>query len=97
MIYQIILNVILSSGRKADNLNDNLNEINNWAFQWKMSFNFDQMKQDQEVICSSKSKKIHHKIFFNNIPVSKVDSQEHLGLHLNLKLSSDISKQLQVK
>ena len=84
MIYQIILNVILSSGRKADNLNDNLTEINNWAFQWKMSFNSDQMKQDQEVICSSKSKKIHRKIFFNNIPVSKVDSQEHLGLHLNL-------------
>ena len=76
--------------RTANNLNNNLKEINEWAFQWKMSFNHDPTKQAQEVIFSRKTtKKIHPKIFFNNIPVSKADSQKHLDLHLDSKLSFD--------
>ena len=56
-----------------------------------MSFNHDPKKQAQEVISSRKTtKKIHPKIFFNNIPVTKADSQKHLGLHLDSKLSFDI-------
>ena len=56
-----------------------------------MSFNPDPPKQAQEVIFSRKTtRKIHPKIFFNNIPVSKADSQKHLGLHLDSKLSFDI-------
>ena len=77
--------------RAANNLNNDLKEINKWAFQWKMSFNPDPTKQAQEVIFSRKTtKKIHPKIFFNNIPVSKADSQKHLGLHLGSKLFFDI-------
>ena len=82
--------------RTANNLNNNLTEINKWAFQWKMSFSPDPRKQAQEVIFSRKAtKKIHPKIFFNNIPVSKADFQKHLGLHLESKLSFQnfISKQ----
>ena len=56
-----------------------------------MSFNPVPTKQVQEVFFSrSTTKKIHPKIFFNNIPVSKADSQKHLGLHLDSKLSFDI-------
>ena len=56
-----------------------------------MSFNPDLTKQAQEIIFSRKTtKKVHPKIFFNNIPVSKADSQKHLGLHLDSKLSFDI-------
>ena len=77
--------------RTANNPNNDLKEINKWAFQWKMSFNPDPTKQAQEVIFSRKTtKKIHPKIFFNNIPVSKANSQKHLGLHLDSKLSFDI-------
>ena len=77
--------------RIATYLNSDLEGINKWAFQWKMSFNPDPTKQAQEVIFSRKTtKKIHPKIFFNNIPVSKADSQKHLGLHLDSKLSFDI-------
>ena len=77
--------------RTANNLNNDLKEINRCAFQWKMSFNLDPTKQAQGVIFSRKTtKKIHPKIFFNNIPVSKADSQKHLGLHLDSKLSFDI-------
>ena len=56
-----------------------------------MSFNPDPTKQAQKVNVSRKTiKKTHPKTFFNNIPVSKADSQKHLGLHLDSKLSFDI-------
>ena len=56
-----------------------------------MSFNPDPTKQAQEVTFSRKTnKKIHPKIFFNNIPVVKADSQKHLGLHLDSKLIFEI-------
>ena len=40
----------------AKNLNNYLNRINNWAFQWKMSFNPDPNKQTQEVLFFAKLK-----------------------------------------
>ena len=56
-----------------------------------MSFNIDPKKQSQKVMFSRKtSRKIHSKMFFNNILVSKSDCQKHLGLHLDSKLSFDI-------
>ena len=40
-----------------------------WAYQWKMSFNPDVSKQDQEVIFSKKtSKPFHPSVHFNNVP-----------------------------
>ena len=41
------------------NLNDDLEKISSWAFQWKMSFNPDINKQ-VEVIFSCKLQKLHH-------------------------------------
>ena len=38
----------------ANKLNQDLKRIDNWAFQWKMSFNLDPSKQAQEVIFSCK-------------------------------------------
>ena len=56
-----------------------------------MNFNPDPKKQTQEAIFSRKTtKKIYPKIFFNNVPVSKADSQNHFGLYLDSKLSFDI-------
>ena len=56
-----------------------------------MSFNLGPTKQAHEVTFSRRTtKKIHPKILFNNIPVSKADSHKHLDLHLNSKLSFDI-------
>ena len=53
-----------------------------------MSFNPDPTKQAQEVIFNRKTTKgTRPKIFFNDIPVSKADSQKHLSLHLDSKLS----------
>ena len=70
--------------RTASNLNNGLKEINKCTFQWKMSFNHDPTKQAQEVIFIRKTtKKIHPNIFFSNIPFSKVDSKNHLDVHLD--------------
>ena len=56
-----------------------------------MNFNPDPTNQAPEVIFSRKTtKKVHPKIFFNNFLVSKADSQKHVGLHLDSKLSFDI-------
>ena len=38
-------------------LNSDMNKINGWTFQWKMTFNPDRRKQTQEIILSRKLKK----------------------------------------
>ena len=44
----------------ANELNNDLYQINKRAFQWKMSFNPDPIKQAQDIIFSRKTKKISH-------------------------------------
>ena len=51
-----LFSVIFDKDLSAKNLNDDLNRINNWAFQWKMSFNPDPNKQAQEVFFLAKFK-----------------------------------------
>ena len=72
----------------ACELNKNLQKIAEWAHQWKMSFNPDLNKQAQEVIFSRKmTKSSHPQVFFNDIPVSRVSFQKHLGIYLDEKLN----------
>ena len=72
----------------ATYLNNDLREINNWAFQWKMIFSPDPCKQVQVVIISHKLQKISHSsIYLNNNPIGKASSQKHLGLILDTKLN----------
>ena len=87
----LLHSIVTEPKRTANKLNNDLKEINKWAFQWETSFIPDPKKQAQEVIFSRKTtKKIHPKIFFNNIPVSKTNPQKHLSLHLDSKLSFNI-------
>ena len=69
------------------NLNDYFNRINNWAFQWKISFNPDPNMQAQEVLFSRKIKKSSQSslIFDNNI-VTQSLTRKHLGIFLDTKL-----------
>ena len=69
-------------------LNSDLKKINDWAFQWKMTFNPDRSKQAQEIIFSRKLKKATHPpLLFSNNNVSQVNSQTHLGAILDVKLT----------
>ena len=82
---------VRKSKTTANNFNNDLKEISNYAFQWKMSFNPDPSKQSQEVIYSKRTTKVSHsKIFFNNVPVFQVDFQNHAGLILDSKLTFGI-------
>ena len=82
-LFSVIRNKYLS----AQNLNEDLNKINHWAFQWKMSFNPDPSKQVQEVIFSRKLQKlIYPPLHFNNIAVTQSTTQKHLGILLDVQL-----------
>ena len=82
-LFSIVQNVNTS----ASHLNNDLSKINNWAFQWKMSFDPDPSRQAQEVIFSCKIQKTcHPSIYFNNKSFKQVPSQKHLGLILDNKL-----------
>ena len=52
-----LFSVIHDSSTTRNELNDDLVKINNWAYQWKMSFNPDPKKQAQEGIFCKKKKK----------------------------------------
>ena len=55
-------------------LNNDLVQINGWAYQWKMSFSTDPSKQVQEVIFSRKTKKEYHPpVTFSNNNVSETN------------------------
>ena len=69
-------------------LNHDLKAIENWAFQWKMSFNPDPTKQAEQVIFSSKSiKAVHPPIYFSNSAVVTVPHHKHIGLVLDESLT----------
>ena len=72
----------------ADDLNHDLNLINQWALQWKMSFNPDPTKPVEEVLFSHKSNSpIHPPLIFNGRQVKRVSQHKHLGLTLDSKLT----------
>ena len=50
-----LFSIIRDSSTTRNKLNDDLIKINNWAYQWKMSFNPDPNKQDPEVFLSRKN------------------------------------------
>ena len=83
-----LLSVTHDITTSANELNNDLKKISDWAFQWKMSFNPDPSKQAQEVIFSSILKNVPHPpLVFNNANVSSWKSQKHLCILLDSKLT----------
>ena len=82
-----IFSVVHHPNSTATMLNNDLLKIQQWAYQWKMSFNPDQTKQAQEVIFSRKNIKSYHpNLVFNQTNVQRTSSQKHLGVILDEKL-----------
>ena len=64
---KFIFSVVHDIDLPAKQLNDDLNKISEWAFQWKMAFNSDLSKQEQGIFFSHETPKISHpKLNFNN-------------------------------
>ena len=70
--------------------NSDLSKINEWAAQWKISFNPDPTKQAQEIIFSRKtSQRNHPSLMFNNNIVNLTTVRKHLGMIFDSKLNAD--------
>ena len=83
-----LFSVVHDKNTSANELNNDLRKISNWAYQWKMSFNPDPLKQTQEVYFSRKITKTNHPtLIFNDNPVHQVALQKHLGMFLDCKLN----------
>ena len=83
-----LFSVVHDKNTSAKELNNDLRKISNWAYQWKMSFNPDPLKQAQEVIFSRKMTKTNHPtLVFNENPVHQVALHKHLGMYLDCKLN----------
>ena len=83
-----LFSVVHDVTKSTNELNDDLDKISNWAYQWKMSFNPGKSKQAQEVIFSRKTQRvIHPPAIFSNIPVVRSFCLKQLGIYLDEKLS----------
>ena len=84
MLFSIVNDPVIS----ANDMNQDLKVINQWAYQWKMEFNPDPNKQATELLFSCKKNSPNHpSLFFNGTVVPKVNEQKHLGLTLGSTLS----------
>ena len=83
-----VFNVVFDSYISAEVLNQNLRAVQDWAYQWKMSFNPNPTKQAEQVIFSTKVSKVEHPaIYFNSSEVVTVPHQKHIGLILDEALN----------
>ena len=85
-----LFSVVHNITDSANLLNSDLSKINEWALQWKMSFNPEPTKQAQEIICSRKtSLRNHPGVMFNNSIVNVTSIHKHLGMRFDSELSFD--------
>ena len=81
-----LFSIVSDPNVTAEELNHDLNLINCWAHQWKMSFNPD--TQAVEILFSQKRNSPNHPpLYFNGIEVKREKDHKHLGLVLDSKLS----------
>ena len=84
----MLYSVVHDPKKSASDLNHDLEIINRWAHQWKMSFNPDPNKQATEILFSCKKKPVDHpQLTFNGTPVSRLQEHKHLGLILTSTLN----------
>ena len=84
----MLFSIVKKPEMTASDLNQDLEEISSWAFQWKLQFNPDVNKQATEMLFTSKNKgPPHPNLFFNGNLVTKSFEQKHLGLILEPGLS----------
>ena len=85
-----LFSVVHNINNSANLLNSDLSKIDEWAVQWKMSYNPDPTKQAQEITFSRKiSQRNHPGLMFNKSIVNVTTIHKHLGMIFNSKLSFD--------
>ena len=90
-----LFSVVHDATQSTNELNDDLEKVSNWTYQWKMSFNPDKSKQAQEVIFSRKTQRvIHPPAIFNNMPVVHSSCQKHLCIYLDENFFNHIKEKI---
>ena len=83
-LFSVIDDVDVSS----EMLTIDLLAIQEWTYNWKMSFNPDKNIQAQEVVFSRKVRNgLHPNLYFNDKSVARSVTHKHPGLTLDKKLS----------
>ena len=83
-----LFSVVHYINTSASDLDEDLEEIGNWAFKWKMNFNLDPNKHAQEIIFSKKkTASLHPVVHFDNRPVKSTQIHKHLEIMLDSNLS----------
>ena len=76
--------------KSASKVNDDLEKISYWAYQWKMQFNPGPNKQTNEVILCRKTSSnnlSHLPIKFNKIGISECPHQKHFRIIIDSQLN----------
>ena len=80
--------VVYDADISAEVLNQDLGTVQDWAYQWKMSFNPDPAKQAEQIIFSTKVFEVEHPaIYFCGSEVETVPHHKHIGLILDETLN----------
>ena len=75
-----LFTIVKDKNESANTLNNDLMLISKWSYNWKMLFNPDPSKPDQEVLFSRKKQvQIHPTISLNNIQVEGAPYQNILA------------------
>ena len=83
-----LFTVVEDPNTAASDMIHDLERIKQWAYDWRMSFNPDPLKQAVEIrFTGRKNDSDHPVILFNNTPVKKVNEHKHLGIILDSKLT----------
>ena len=70
-----IFSIVKDQNKSTEEVINDLQLINQWDFQWKMSFNPDPTKPAEEIIFSHKRGfQIHPSLFFTNMEVKQVNT-----------------------
>ena len=86
-----LFTLVSNENISAQNLNNDLRKIQEWAFLWKIQFKPDPLKQAVQVIFSAKKVKPNHPpIYFNGKAVVTEIEQKHLGFILDKQLNFNI-------
>ena len=82
-----LFSTVTDKALSHSHLNEDLSNLNDCAYKWKMSFNPDSTKPAHQAVFSRKNNIHYPPITFNKLPVKCVQSQKHLRLKLDSKLN----------
>ena len=78
-----IIYLTIENHRHAQQLQDDLDKLGEWASKWMMELN---TKKCQVITISRKRNKIHHQYCLNNTPLTAVNSTKYLGITITSDL-----------